>query len=281
MQGGEGDGTGNTNAGGFSQWRQGLESGFSGLSIPQLSKFIAVVLTCFYVANWAIPHAQIYFGLVPGNTMTTHFYIWSFVTAGYFEVSLMSWFMDAIAILFIGKFFEPLWGSKEYLKFILLVNSITGFICFLLLTVLYHFSEEPPTELWLESSVHGFGGVLGAFTIALKQQLPEHQINLLCAPVKAKYFPGLLFVLNLIFLIFGMYETAPFTLVGLCVAWVYLRFFKVSQNTRGDWRENFEFKSFFPESLHPTVSVISSGVFNLFSLCGCLGSPPSVSVSTV
>jgi len=239
------------------------------------------VLTCFYVSNWAIPDAQIYFGLVPGNTLTTHFYIWSFVTAGYFEISLLSWFMDAIAVLFIGKFFEPLWGSKEYLKFIFIVNGVTGFICFLLLTIVYYFSEDTATELWFESSVHGFGGVLGAFTVAFKQQLPEHQINLLCAPVKAKYFPGLLFVLNLIFLVFGRYETAPFTLLGICVAWVYLRFFKISANTRGDWSENFEFKSFFPESLHPTISIFSNSIFNLLSVCGCLGSAPSASVGTV
>jgi hypothetical protein len=42
-----------------------------------------------------------------------------------------------LAVLFIGKTLEPIWGSKEFLKFIVLVNLFTGASTFASMIFLY------------------------------------------------------------------------------------------------------------------------------------------------
>lgn len=41
--------------------------------------------------------------------------------------------MDIMLLLLSGKFLEPIWGSKEFLRFVLIVNTLSGVASFLLM----------------------------------------------------------------------------------------------------------------------------------------------------
>lgn len=53
------------------------------------------------------------------------------------DFSLLQAIVNVLAVLFIGKTLEPIWGSKEFLKFIVLVNLFTGASTFATMIFLY------------------------------------------------------------------------------------------------------------------------------------------------
>jgi len=47
-----------------------------------------------------------------------------------------------MGILLFGKYLEPIWGSQEFLRFILIVNAITGLATFFALVALFALFEN-------------------------------------------------------------------------------------------------------------------------------------------
>jgi membrane associated rhomboid family serine protease len=45
---------------------------------------------------------------------------------------------SSLGLLFCGKDIEPVWGRKEFLRFIILVNSICAIIAFFFAIALYY-----------------------------------------------------------------------------------------------------------------------------------------------
>jgi len=126
---------------------------------------------------------------------------------------------------------------------------------------------------------HGQSGLQTGFLVAFTQLIPEHQIQVFgvvkmrvkVCPIQAagpgailvslslasppsrdtanpQTLPGIyLLISNVLVIVFG---PSPYILVqfGFFVAWVYLRFFKLSENGefRGDRSETFAFQYWFP-----------------------------------
>jgi len=254
---------------------QGFSNPFT--NIPLLSKGIAATLVFMYLTGIFVPLSEDFLALVPGYTIPPHFYIWNVLTAGYFEISLFSTLLDSVAVLFIGKFLEPIWGSKEYLRFIVIVNVICGICTFLFMVLLYYIMADP--DLWFES-ICGFSSVIAGFTVAAKQIIPEQEIRMFCAiSVRAKYLSGILILINLTFLLLGISSHSfSFTFFGVIVSWTYLRFFQKKGNATGDMSDSFSFASFFPDIMQPSVTIISNIIYKVFLLCRCCTTSSSTQV---
>jgi len=239
--------------------------------IPPLIKILASILTILYFIGSIFPSSKDFFALVPGYTIPPHFYIWNIITAGYLETSFLSLVVDILVLVTAGKYLESVWGGpRELLKFIFLVNALTGLSTFLLLIFLYAVRQND--EIWFSPHWTGFSAVIAGFSVAFKQLLPDHEIKFLFAfTLRTKYLPGLLLLVNLIFLILGIpLQSFPFMIFGLLFSWIYLRFFQRRNEVIGDMNESFSFASFFPEYLQPFASTISRIFFIAFSLCNCL-----------
>lgn len=52
-----------------------------------------------------------------------------------------------VGVLLLAKVLEPIWGSKEFLKFILLVNTAVGLSTLSLLYLLYVCGVDPKGNL--------------------------------------------------------------------------------------------------------------------------------------
>ena len=87
----------------------------------------------------------------------------------------MQCLVDVLVVLFLGKIIEPIWGSKEFLKFIAVVNASIGFCTFVLMFILYVFTRS---EDILYAQLGGFHGMVAAFLVAIKQLMPEQELTL-------------------------------------------------------------------------------------------------------
>ncbi|RZB44508.1 Rhomboid-like protein 19, partial [Glycine soja] len=65
--------------------------------------------------------------------------------------------VSTIGLLFIGKLLEPVWGPREFLKFIFLVNFLTSLCIFITFIAFYYITRQ---ESYLYMPLSGFHGVI-------------------------------------------------------------------------------------------------------------------------
>jgi len=244
-----------------------LRTAFFG--IPRLTKFIAAILAGLYLTKFLLGEegSRYYFALIPGYTFFSPYHAWTLLSSGFFEDSAFFLVVNVLVLLLAGKQLEPAWGSLEFLKFIVLVNSLSGISTFFTMILLYtplYATDFLYTYFWC-----GFLGVTVGLTIGLKQLHPEKEIPILILAIRVKHLPSIIMVLSLAFALFGKISPSlPHTIFGFYFSWLYLRFFQRKAEIIGDLSESFSFASFFPDPLQPFVSPIFALIFKLFRMCG-------------
>ncbi|GAB2276725.1 Rhomboid-like protein 19 [Dionaea muscipula] len=238
----------------------GLFTGFT-----RLCKGLAVVLISGHIVVQLFPPAVTYLALIPAWTIP---FAWNLVTAGYVEQTIYGVIISTVSLLFIGKLLEPIWGSKEFLKFVFVVNFLTSFCVFITAIALYYATSQ---EIYLYMPISGFHGVILGFLVGIKQILPDQELSLFSAlRIKAKWLPSLVLLLSLgaSFFIEGSAAYLPTLFFGTYMSWIYLRYLqrRLETNLKGDPSDEFAFSSFFPDFLRPVIDPIASIVHRV--LCG-------------
>lgn len=199
--------------------------------------------------------------MVPGESWK---FPWVLLTAGWVELSVIELIISAVTLPLACRYLERIWGAKELIRFccITIVGSnIIAFGYSWLLYILLGVEEA----LW-GLPYHGLSGLQVGFLVAFTQLIPEHQLQLLGKlKVRVKTLPGLyLLVSNVLVILLG---SSPYILIqfGFFVAWVYLRFFKISEDglSRGDRSETFAFQYWFPPPIRPYISKAANFVHKL------------------
>lgn len=232
---------------------------------------IAIVLAAMFVMVTIFPSLLFATALVPANTLMAHFFIWNVVTAPFVETSFFGVVVACAVTLLVGKQLEPLWGSKEMLRFILVVTLSTSGATFFTCIFLYASSQKLS---FIYDPIHGYCGLTGAYLVAVKQLLPEQQTKLLGVfKAKTKDLAGLYVVAYLMFFLLfnGHFGEFLFVSYGTFSGWFYLRFFQPREGgVVGDQHnEAFGFVSFFPAKLHPAVTVLTTACFRIAEQCPC------------
>ncbi|PWA69828.1 rhomboid protein-related protein [Artemisia annua] len=233
---------------------------FSGFT--RLCKGLTAVLVCGYIAVQIFPSALTYLALIPARTIP---FGWNLITAGYIEQTLHGVISSTIGLLFIGKILEPIWGSREFLKFIFIVNFLTSVCVFITAISFYYITMQ---ENYLYFPLCGFSGVLSGLLVGLKQIIPDQELPTL--RLKMKWLPSIMLLLAIV-LSFITEEAAtylPILIFGTYIGWIYLRYFQRKQETgyKGDPSDEFAFSTFFPELVRPAIDPIAS-IFDRM-LCG-------------
>ncbi|KAL6126486.1 hypothetical protein ACLB2K_074535 [Fragaria x ananassa] len=234
--------------------------GFSGFT--RLCKGLAVVLIGGHIVVQLLPVAVTYLALIPARTIP---FVWNLVTSGYIEQSIHGVVVSTLGLLFIGKLLEPVWGSREFLKFIFVVNFLTSICIFITAIALYYITRK---ETYLYMPLSGFHGVLSGFLVGIKQMIPDQELPVI--KIKAKWLPSLSLLLS-IAISFWTAESAtylPILIFGTYMSWIYLRYWQRKPETKlkGDPSEDFAFSTFFPEFLRPVIDPVAS-IFHRM-LCG-------------
>jgi membrane associated rhomboid family serine protease len=101
--------------------------------------------------------------------------IWTLLTGGFAETSLIFLVVNLVALGFAGGQFEPLWGNIEYGKFIVVVNMSTCLGAAMTYIFAYACSAERIDLLFFQFG--GFWGVLAGFSVAFKQLFPQRRFT--------------------------------------------------------------------------------------------------------
>jgi membrane associated rhomboid family serine protease len=246
------------------------------------TKLIAGVLACSFVAHlllgrWTAP----VLALVPEKTVPC---VWNVVTSGFYEMNAISFAVDVLGVLYLGRLLEPIWGTAEFVRFVVVAQCAVGVSAFVTMYALYVCTRS---QYFLFAQFGGFHGVLVALTVALRQQLPEERVPL-PPPVGAalrlrnKHLPGAYLVAA------GALSVANgakhhhiglwlFAAYGALAGWCYLRYFQRVQRRKeggagaedagevayGDDREEFEFAAQFPDACAPAVRAVTDPIHAL------------------
>eukprot|EP00026_Physarum_polycephalum_P010900 Phypoly_transcript_11086.p1 GENE.Phypoly_transcript_11086~~Phypoly_transcript_11086.p1 ORF type:complete len:350 (+),score=64.47 Phypoly_transcript_11086:88-1137(+) len=232
---------------------------FSGT--PKLSKIVACVLTVFLVLDLLFPSLSYVFAL---NVAKTIPFIWNIFTSGFYEIYFITGAVNIALLMIAGKFLEPIWGSKEFLKFIIVVNLGAGIGAFFLMLILYAIVKDP--YLLYDSNLCGFSGVITGFSVAMKQLLPEQDMTLFFAlTVRMKHMPGIIVLGSIALFVLRLFPShhLPHVLFGVVAAWFYLRFYQKKGDVVGDLTDEFAFSTFFPEPVRPVINIISTILYKL------------------
>ncbi|KAK6908389.1 hypothetical protein L486_01957 [Kwoniella mangroviensis CBS 10435] len=199
--------------------------------------------------------------LVPGKSI---WYPWTFLTAGLVELGLFGLTISVISIPLACRYLERVWGIRELIKFSIITIVGSNIIAFGFSWLMWFVLGQQDALYGLP--YHGLSGLQVGFLVAFTQLIPEHQVQLLGKfKVRVKSLPGIhLLISNVAVVVFG---PSPAILIqfGFIVAWVYLRFFKLSENGefRGDRSETFAFQYWFPPIIRPYVAILGNTVFKV------------------
>ncbi|XP_058078844.1 rhomboid-like protein 19 isoform X2 [Magnolia sinica] len=233
----------------YEQEGGGVFSGFT-----RLCKGLAVVLVGVYALLQIFPPALSYLALIPAWTIP---FVWNLITAGYIEQSLWEVIVSIVGLLFVGKLLEPIWGPREFLKFIFVVNFLTSVCIFITAITLYYITRQ---ESFLYTPLSGFHGILLGFLVGIKQIIPDQELGVL--KIKVKWIPSLVVLVSIAISFFRAESASylPTLIFGTYMSWIYLRYLqrKPETNLKGDPSDEFAFSTFFPEFLRPIIDPIAS-----------------------
>jgi hypothetical protein len=204
-----------------------------------------------------------FLAVVPANILG-RMSIWTFVTAPFFENSLIDLIFSVIAVLIVGKWVSQLkWSNREFTQFIVYVNVISMVCSFFCLT--FYIRTTLSIGL-LRIQLNGFFAAISAFSVIAKMEIPENQIQLGLLPVAAKHLPAAGFVLSLLMsIMFRNPSHLLLSIFGIYFGWLYLRYYLVRETTIGHQTEDFTFASFFPFAVQPFINMVVTPIHSLVS----------------
>ena len=184
-----------------------------------------------------------YLSVVPGKLLPPNFYAWTLVTHSFIEFRVYEVLADWFIILLYSKMLEPLWGPYECIIFYFVTTTLVAVSISFIYFIAY---ASTFNELLLFNiSIHGLGGLLGGFTVAIKQIMPDTLlINTSLLRLRQDHLPLLLVLFASLLCLIGLTDLTYvlMLLMGILIGWIYLRFFQKHKNgTRGDSSGTFVF----------------------------------------
>ncbi|CAF1599323.1 unnamed protein product [Adineta ricciae] len=204
--------------------------------------------------------------VIPGRVMPPNFWIWTFFTHSFIELHLWHTIIDIIVVFLYSKMIEPLWGTKELLKFYFIVTIPNALVVTFAYIMFYGFTFHE--EYLFERPIYGLASFLGAYSVVIKQIMPD--TILATTPLlklKQDHVPLIIVMTSIVL---WLLRAVPIHFVimlsfGILISWTYLRFFQPHHNgTKGDMSTTFSFASFFPPLIAPVISVFANTIFELF-----------------
>lgn len=243
----------------------------------RLSKVIGSLLGALAVLTTIYPASRAYLALVPGRTLPC---VWNLVTATFISSNPVKAIAEIVALLLLARVIEPIYGSTEFLRMLLVTSTASSTAIFVGVYILYLTSPSKDGDM-LYTQFCGFHGVIGGLLVAVKQIMADQEIKLLgVAKLRARWLPSLYVIAaGALVVAFKAWTLTAYLLLCPYIAWVYLRFFQWQPETtiRGDASEEFKFSSFFPDALQAPIDVVA----RICSLIFCLRhSPDAVAASS-
>eukprot|EP00993_Chasmostoma_nieuportense_P002136 NODE_2960_length_1056_cov_20.024758_g2824_i0.p1 GENE.NODE_2960_length_1056_cov_20.024758_g2824_i0~~NODE_2960_length_1056_cov_20.024758_g2824_i0.p1 ORF type:complete len:329 (+),score=82.63 NODE_2960_length_1056_cov_20.024758_g2824_i0:45-989(+) len=263
-------------------------------TVPETARRLVLALCGGWVLSTLSPGLLHTCALTP--ILLLHLHLWTLCTYPWVDGSLLSTLTNAVALAAIARFVEPVWGSREFLKFIGILSVAGGLVTCLISYVLAVTSKN-----WLADYYCGFQGIVAGFCVVLKQLLPDQEIRVWFIPVRLKSLPMLVVGVSFFadfflgtpsrFVELETDETGASSLISVPqrsssslligtsvgIAWVYLRYFQnyiSATSEAGDPSDSFAFHTLFPEPCHPLAQRLAGHAYSIFHHWLPAQSPP-------
>ncbi|KAI8463264.1 MAG: eukaryotic integral membrane protein-domain-containing protein [Monoraphidium minutum] len=242
----------------------------------RLSKVLSMALVALFGAVLIYPPSLQYLALIPGRTLPC---VWNLLTAPFVTTNAGELLFSVASLLLLARVIEPIYGSTEFLRLLLVAALSASAATFVGSYVAYLASPDKDGSI-LYAHFTGFHGIVGGMVVAVKQVTAGQDIKLAgMLRLPGRYLPTLYVVAAAAVAVgVGQARALAFLLVGTYCSWVYLRFFQWQPETtlRGDPSEDFKFSSFFPDALSGPIDA-AGGVFS--TVCCLAHSPDAVAAS--
>jgi membrane associated rhomboid family serine protease len=145
--------------------------------------------------------------------------IFQLITYPFVETQLMSFVFSSLIIWFIGSELEGQWGSKIYLRFLLLTILAVGLI-FALVNLIFFFGTR-----YYGTSLHGLSGITFALLIAYAMLYPQRQLSfMMIFPMSARTFCWLLAGIEAYMAVFSSLASSWAHLLAMGISYLLIRF---------------------------------------------------------
>lgn len=148
----------------------------------------------------------------------------TFLTHSFVEIHVWHTIIDVIVVFLYSKMIEPLWGTKELIKFYFLITipNALSVACIYFIFYGLTFNEE----YLFERPIYGLAAFIGAYSVVIKQLMPD--TILIATPfVKLKQDQLPLIFICLTFLLWLLNGIPIHFLLmltfGIIFSWMYLR----------------------------------------------------------
>jgi membrane associated rhomboid family serine protease len=223
------------------------------------------ILVLVHLAYRAAPWLCSWLCLIPGHTFGGM--VWNLLTSAFLERSPVGLVISASAFALFGHIFEPRWGQRETLRFVL-VCAIASALGSCVAVMAMYAATRSETILFAELS--GLSGVVAGIAVAIHQAAHSESHGLAAArPVS--WLVGESHKVAMLYLLIhacwclltGHSLDILLAVHGLIASWVYLRFYQPHHSELsagaawGDASETFAFASIFFSALQPAVASLS------------------------
>lgn len=148
-----------------------------------------------------------------------HGHVYQLFTYVFVETQFMSFIFNSLVIWFIGSELESNWGSKIYLRFVILTATGVGLI-FALVNLLFFYG----TALY-GTPLHGLTGLNFAFLMAYAVLYPDRQMSLMMIfPMKSRTFCLILAGIEAYMAIFTNFTSAWAHLLAMGISFLIIHF---------------------------------------------------------
>ncbi|KAJ1832248.1 hypothetical protein IWW55_004506 [Coemansia sp. RSA 2706] len=189
-------------------------------------------------------------------------YPWTLVTGALTEGNALFIALGVLALGSVGAFLERQWGTRGYAQFLAAMCVVPALTSVLALVGMYAVTGR--ADLLYVPRVSGLAGVVSAFTVGLKQLVPDYNVKLLRGSLgfRVNEVPGMYtLVVPIMYTLLGNLGGVLLVNIGFLEGFVYLRFYRRSGSVRGDRSEAFAFATFFPEVARPVVGRVAGAVY--------------------
>jgi membrane associated rhomboid family serine protease len=145
--------------------------------------------------------------------------IFQLVTYPLVETQLLGFLFNALLVWFIGSELETLWGSKTYLRFLLLTVVAVG-----LIYVLVNFAFFFGTYIYA-TPLHGLAGMNLALLVAYATLYPDRQLSMMMIfPMRARTFCWILVAIQAYYAVFSSLTSSWAHLLGMGISYLLIRY---------------------------------------------------------
>ena len=146
-------------------------------------------------------------------------FVFQLVTYPFIEVNLMGFIFNALVVWFIGSELERQWGTKIYVRF-LLINVLGVGLIYALVNLLFFYGT-----FTYSAPIHGLTGINFAMLIAYSLLYPDRQMSLMMIfPMRARTFCWILAGIEAYMAIFSNLTSAWAHLLAMGISYLIIRF---------------------------------------------------------